>query len=73
MPTPNEDRETAIKQKIEAAIEAKGLTRKAVYSAIGISRNTFEVMMAGGSFYVRELIRAAHAIGVDFDELMRGA
>jgi DNA-binding XRE family transcriptional regulator len=72
MPTPNEDREAAIKQRIEAVRVAKGLTRKAVYSAIGISRNTYEVKMAGGSFYVRELIRAAGALGMDFDELVRG-
>lgn len=72
MPTPNEGREAAIKERIEAAIKAQGLSRKAVYSAIGISRNTFEVKMAGGSFYIRELIRAADAIGISFDELVSG-
>ncbi|MEA5453252.1 helix-turn-helix transcriptional regulator [Sinomonas sp. JGH33] len=72
MPTPNEDREAAIKQRIEAAMEAQGLTRKAVYGAVGISRNTFEVKMAGGSFYVRELIRVADVIGIRLDDLVRG-
>jgi hypothetical protein len=74
MPTPNQDPEAVertIKDRIEAARTGRGLTRKAVYTSIGISRNTFELKMAGGSFTVRELIKAAHAVGLRFDELLR--
>ncbi|MCX2746705.1 hypothetical protein OOZ51_02615 [Arthrobacter sp. MI7-26] len=66
------DPEAVVKARIQTAMDNDGLTRKAVYSAIGISRNTFEVRMARGGFYVRELIRAADALGMTFHELCRG-
>jgi cell division ATPase FtsA len=74
MPTPIQDPEAVervIKDRIEAARRAEGLTRKAVYTSIGISRNTFELKMAGGSFTVRELIKAARAVKLHFDDLLR--
>lgn len=70
MDTGIEDLETRIKSKIEARIKSKGLTRKAVYNGVGMSRNTFELKMAGGDFGLRELIRLATFLEFDFDELV---
>lgn len=66
------DPETVIKARIKAAIDDQGLTRKAVYGAIGVTRNTFEARMARGGFYVKELISAADVLGMTFHELCRG-
>ncbi|GAB2768116.1 helix-turn-helix domain-containing protein [Sinomonas soli] len=71
MPTQQLDPEAVLRERIQAAIEDQGLTRKAVYNAIGISRNTFEDKMASGRFYVRELMRAATALNTTFHELCK--
>lgn len=72
MPTPHQDPEQVLKERIQAAIDEHGITRKAVYNAIGVSRNTFEDKMASGRFYVKELMRAAPALKTTFSELCRG-
>jgi hypothetical protein len=68
--TSTEDVESRIKRKFEDRIKAKGLTRKAVYTAVGMSRNTFELKMAGGDFGLREVIRLALFLDLDLDELV---
>jgi hypothetical protein len=71
MPIPHADPEAILKERIQTAIDDLGITRKAVYNAIGISRNTFEDKMASGRFYVRELLRAAPVLKTTFSELCR--
>lgn len=80
-PTPTDTTapEAEIAQKIESRLAAKGLSRKSIHDAAGISRPTFDRSMAGGrSFTINELIRIASKLGVPAyeilpDSLMRDA
>lgn len=65
--------EAEISQKIEKHLAARGLTRKSIHDAAGISRPTFDRSMAGGrSFTINELIRIAAKIGVPVYEILPG-
>ena len=62
--------ETAIADRIENLIAAKGVTRKHVMDHAGMSRSTFDRTMAGGrSFTIAQLVSIAGALGVHPAEL----
>jgi hypothetical protein len=72
MHTP-EAHERIIKDRIEAIRIAKKLTKQAVYTAMGISRNSYELKMAGGSLSLREAIRAADLYEMPIEDLLAAA
>lgn len=68
-----EARERAIKDRLEALREQRGVTKQAAYNAAGISRNSYELKIRGGSFSLREIIRLADFYEVPLHELLKAA
>ena len=72
MHTP-EAHERAIKDRLEALRTERGITKQAAYNAAGISRNSYELKIKGGSFSLLEIIRLADFYEVPLDDLVKAA
>lgn len=61
----HENMDRQVGSAIERYIAARGATRKHVYLSAGLSRQTFEKAIKGGtSFKLSELVKIADALGV---------
>ena len=71
MATDAGDPEHRVIAAIEGRMKANRITRKAVYTAAGLARSTFEDKMKNGGFRLREVIRILNFLHLDFDKTVR--
>lgn len=65
--------EQGVRNRLEALRIEHGATKQAAYNAAGLSRNSYELKMANGSFKLIEAIRLANFYGEPIDKLLATA